>query len=410
MKIILHMGQTKTGTTALQVSLGKASEALRARNVLYPQAGYVFFAHHLLLALCGCEHRFSARRLAQLGGPQGAVKAARQAWQMTCEDISRRQPALLVLSSEYLIYGTDAAAKVRLASLLGDLSDDITTVIYVRHPVDHYRARLQEWVKQNDGPCPPGDTGLKQTVDEITSAFGRRPELVLFDRASMHGGDTIIDFATRFLSPHVDAGDLPRVDTNVGLSAEALILMAQLRAEAGGTIEALERVSSLIPILAALDKGDPARHPFTLRPEVAEAALRSAVSHRWLAETGRLHIPGFDIDRIDGAAVPDWMKTAPPTSLFQHDADRLSRLRLALNQHQALGAAPGRIADVSEKPISRIRDLLLRFLLGRLASRQDRNTGAASGRIQPVRQPSQGDLNEDHSTAGKFDAGAGDGP
>jgi hypothetical protein len=232
MKILLHMGQGKTGTTALQKSLNAAAGMLRARNVLYPQFGQGFDNHQLLVALIGNPDRIFPATLEKLGGAQGAIEAARVAWEMTCDDIRRSRPELLVLSSEYLA-GADSMAKARLGDLLSRLSDDITPVIYIRHPVDHYRARLQQTLKARDRCYPPRIPDLKAAILESEAAFSRRPELVVFDRKKLHGGDVVEDFATRFLAPCVTAAELPRIQANVGLSAEALVLMVRLRAESG---------------------------------------------------------------------------------------------------------------------------------------------------------------------------------
>ncbi len=39
MKIVVHMGLTKTGTTSIQTSLHAARSALAAHSVLYPDGG-----------------------------------------------------------------------------------------------------------------------------------------------------------------------------------------------------------------------------------------------------------------------------------------------------------------------------------------------------------------------------------
>jgi hypothetical protein len=237
--------------------------------------------------------------------------------------------------------------------------------LYLRHPVDHYRARLQELLKHGDRPFPPEDSGLRQALLDTEAAFGRKAELMLFDRKVLAGGDIVQDFVTRFLGQLVDPPDVPSQDANVGFSAEALVLMSQLRARSGRTREGIRRVEMLRGLLNQLDRQDPPKEPFTLLPEVAEAALRSASSYRWLAETGRLAIPGLDIGRIDGAPPPAWMMTAPPTALFRHDPERLGRLGLAVENHLQQHGWPH---DPSKQPKVNLRDFLLRFLLGKLGS------------------------------------------
>jgi hypothetical protein len=390
------MGQSKTGTSSLQESLTGAADRLRARRVLYPPLTPGRSHHHLLMSVCGQLGRVPPWLLEFLGGEEAATKAFNDQWAKACQIIRDEPIDLLILSSELLIHQTDGQHKTALAEFLKPLSDDITPVVYIRHPVDHYRSRVQQWLKNRDRPFPPWDLKLRQAILDTEAAFGQRAELVTFDRKTLHGGDIIQDFALRFLQPYVKPGELPSVRRNVGLSAEALVLMSQIRAEMGGTYEAARQVVHLIRLLEKLDISDPPSQPFTLVPEVAEMALRTATGHRWLVETGRLQIPGLDLDRVDGAPVPEWMRTAAPTSLILHDPDRLKRLREAVKRHQSKLAKRQSGADPSEKPKPRIQDLLLRFLFGKLASLQDRNTGAVPQRTSSVQGLSQGERNEDH--------------
>lgn len=340
MKILLHMGQGKTGTTALQRALyGAAPGLLRPRGILYPRwPGPGTIAHHLLVPLCEDPTRLPPWSLQAMGGPLAAAEMAWAAWNATCDEVEATRPSVLLLSSEFLVHQTGAAAKARLAETLAELSGDIRPILYVRDPVAHYRARLQEWLKTESRPLPPTRLPLREAIEETEAAFGRPPDLVLYDRAALTGGDIVADFCSRFLSDRLSPADLPGQTANPGLSAEALVLLAQLRAEGGGTQAAARRAARHIQRLTGLDLADPPSRPLTLRPDVADAALRAATCHRWLVETGRLRIPGLDLARIDGAAVPAPLRSAAPESLFSHDPARLARLRAALAPY--LGAPP----------------------------------------------------------------------
>lgn len=326
MKILLHMGEVKTGTTALQQSLYDTAKVLRTRGVFYPRFGGTAIAHHWLLPLCEDPNRLPPWSLQDMGGPEAAADGAWEAWNATCDAALADPPDLLVLSSELLVHQTGGPAKARLVGILSELSPDITPILYVRDPVAHYRARLQEWLKVESRPLPPIRLNLREAILEIEAAFPNPLHLLTFDRTSLIGGDIVADFGSRFLQSYLPVSDLPAREANVGLSAEALVLLARLRAEGGYTQPAARRGARLIRPLGALDRSDPPARPFTLLPEVADAALRAATCHRWLAETGRLPQPGLAIDRIDGAEVPDWLMTALPETLFLHDPDRLQRL------------------------------------------------------------------------------------
>jgi hypothetical protein len=120
---------------------------MRARNVLCPRFGGKAIAHHLLLPLCGDPANLPAWSLENLGGPEAAILKARTSWANLCDEVRHLNPDVLVLSSEFLLRQTDGAEKTRLAGYLSGLSDDITPILYIRHPVEHFRSRLQEWLK-----------------------------------------------------------------------------------------------------------------------------------------------------------------------------------------------------------------------------------------------------------------------
>ncbi|MCX7286554.1 MAG: hypothetical protein NTW20_03065 [Rhodobacterales bacterium] len=381
MKILLHMGMPKTGSTSLQHSLHASSDRLRESGVFYPQFGNKTIAHHLLLLLHQSPSQMSPFFLQRNGGPKEAVDRANAAWEMVRREVQRRRPEVLVLSSELLILPEDPSIKARIADQLSELSGDIVPILYVRHPVQHFRSNLQQLLKVSNQPVHPHKAQIKDAILETEAIFSNPLQLVAFDRSVLHGGDVVADFATRFLSPWIKPSDLPEFQSNVSLSAEALVFMAQRRREGGNTDEISHKVSLMTQYLRKLDREDPPSKPMELYPEAAEAALRSAVSHRWLSETGRLQIPGLDVSKIDGAPLPDWMVTAAPDTLFPHDPARLDRLRAAIEavekKHRS-GMWPWtRPTDPWADPKPRKRDLLLRFLQRKLASVQDRNTGAA---------------------------------
>lgn len=384
MKILLHMGQAKTGTTALQQSLHTTADSLRARGVYYPRFGGNAIAHHLLLPLCGAATKLPVWTLNDQGGPEAAIRAARAAWATTCDEIRSNPPDVLILSSEMLLGGTDHAEKARLAKILLSLSNDILPIVYIRHPVELYRSGLQEMLKAVSRPHPPVGLNLREQIEDIEAIFPHPPALVAYDRSTLIQGDIVPDFADRFLAPLIGAVDLPRRQANLGLSAEALVLMTRLRNQAGGSISAARRVARLKEHFYAFDRDDPPATPLTLLPEVAEAALRSATCHRWLAETGRLQIPGLDTGSIDGAPVPDWMMTAAPETMFRHDPGRLSRLRRVIDQ---LG--PNRVrgwnTGASKRSAPGLLDKFLQFLNHKLAALTANTKTSAPKRPQSER-------------------------
>jgi hypothetical protein len=352
MKILVHMGMGKTGTSSLQQSLSTASENLRDKGVFYPRFRPQDVAHHLLVALCGDPNRIPPLNLREVGGPEAAVAQAKAAWEAVRREVEARRPEVLVFSSEHLILSTDRDDKANLVSYLSELSDDIVPIVYVRHPVHDFRSNVQQRLKSSNRPFLPHGIRIKNAVLDTEAEFPSPIQLVAFDRQVLQGGDIISDFAGRFLSPLVDPAELPAVRSNVGQSAEALVLMARLREELG---DADGRGFKVVinPQIRKLDRDDPTTQPLTLLPEVEEAVLRAAVSHRWLAETDRLQIPDLDIKKIDGAVLPDWIREAAPHTLFKHDPIRLDRMRLAYEALERKQSADRESGKKMQTPDSR---------------------------------------------------------
>jgi len=84
-RVILHIGTHKTGTTAIQGSLGEASDALLSRGVLYPRSGRRGVGHV---------------ELARLAEHPGEMPGGREGEQELLEEIRAASPSTLVLSAE----------------------------------------------------------------------------------------------------------------------------------------------------------------------------------------------------------------------------------------------------------------------------------------------------------------------
>ena len=129
-RLTLHIGAGKTGTSALQAGLWQMRGALAAQGLLYPEAGAVSHAHHLLAACC---HPTAWRRHAGelpadrlLAAVDYARRAAAEADAAGC--------ARMLVSSEYLFAVLPPWAHARLVAAFPDWSIDLLAVL--REPVD----------------------------------------------------------------------------------------------------------------------------------------------------------------------------------------------------------------------------------------------------------------------------------
>ena len=130
-RVILHAGMHKTGTSALQNSLYAHRDALLNAGILYPNAGL-----HLDSPQAGYRHLWLRRSLEQEGPQSFAIKQLRQeVADSTCHTV--------VLSYEGFF--TPATDVSHLREALNGF--DTTVLLYLRHPVDYLESKYREWVR-----------------------------------------------------------------------------------------------------------------------------------------------------------------------------------------------------------------------------------------------------------------------
>ena len=134
-RVILHVGNPKTGTSYLQDVLFRNQETLRRAGILYP------------------AHRFDAHFLAALdlmqlpwGGLEGEAHGL---WDRTAEQ-AREWPGTVIISHEIL--ATASRAQVaRALSSLGHPDTEVHVVLSVRDLVRQIPAEWQENIKHRSG-------------------------------------------------------------------------------------------------------------------------------------------------------------------------------------------------------------------------------------------------------------------
>ncbi|MGI9623874.1 MAG: hypothetical protein ACR2PK_13635 [Acidimicrobiales bacterium] len=131
MRIILHIGQQKTGSTSLQHSLVGDRRRLLANGILYPDVGHARGVHGGLRPSHNAMfHRFQGQ-------------TGRRAWQSTeeirevlTEQIAVSDPKVLLLSAEHAFMASDQSRPI-LDQLDELIPGDKGVVVYLRRP-DRY--------------------------------------------------------------------------------------------------------------------------------------------------------------------------------------------------------------------------------------------------------------------------------
>lgn len=189
-RIVFHIGTHKTGTTAIQESLGKAYDSLLARGILYPRAGRA-----------GPGHAQLARELLSTDVPPANVPSHLE----ILEEVRTVRPATLVVSSEQLL-GVGSPRPVEWARhLCEEIQPAHVHVLgYVRPQwgwIESQYAVLvrtgRRWASFEHALEPMmADKRFDylETFSPWRQAFGDRLELRPYGADLLLGGDAVTDF------------------------------------------------------------------------------------------------------------------------------------------------------------------------------------------------------------------------
>lgn len=235
MKIIIHVGMHKTGSSAIQDHFaGTAFPGLR-------YARWSSSNHSGLFVLLFED----PDRLADFHGfkPRGPAFCARlpqmrEEWRASlAEDLTeaKAKSETLVFSAEAISSPMFHAAIDRMAAFFREWSEDITVIAYARRPLSYANSAFQEKLKGGVNVTLEGKKlwpYYKDRFARMDEIFGRNQVILKpYDRSALTGGDVVRDFAATI---GVEMSAAPASEANTSLSAEATaLLFAQRRLGAG---------------------------------------------------------------------------------------------------------------------------------------------------------------------------------
>jgi tetratricopeptide (TPR) repeat protein len=328
--LILHIGQSKTGTSSIQRCLGARREALLAEGVLYPRSPGAA-NHGLLPASLVPVERLGHFHPNIWEGLAPEARLARFREEFAAEmDAAIRPggPRRVVLSAEQCSGLLDDVASVRrLHALLAPRFSAMRVVVYLRRQDLHWASGYAQALRvaQVRPPAlPPGgpealrDYDYAALLDRWARVFGAEAVTPrVFERGALLDGDVVDDFcALCGLQVRIPRAD-PDRRSNASIAPEGLALM---RAVA----DHLRRTDP-----ATLSSGSPLWRRFAQavsealpgpgwRPGPAEAAAfvarfaasNEAVRARWFPDRARLFSDEFADPGAAAAAAPSEAEAA----------------------------------------------------------------------------------------------------
>lgn len=185
MKIIVHIGSPKAGTTALQIGLERSQRRLLKHGVLFPvcgESGKRVDGRTLSDALCGIGDQ--ERGAALLNAIESQIEA--------------EKPEILFLSTEYLFRRYGFAERV--VSALKRWGREVTFFCILREHSDFYRSMIQQHLKSSGILVNP----LSWSADFLDALVGwsRAPgselDVLPFKRDKFLGGCLVKEVAQKF--------------------------------------------------------------------------------------------------------------------------------------------------------------------------------------------------------------------
>lgn len=138
-RIILHIGQHKTGTTAIQRYLHRTSSALTEQGVLYPELSRIDADGDL------CEsHRLLAWSVVQKYQQKYGVGVSKDLWVSLRREIEAKRPKIAILSSEFFWSATENEVNEIVDNICGY---PVRIILYLRNPLSLAASAYKQGIK-----------------------------------------------------------------------------------------------------------------------------------------------------------------------------------------------------------------------------------------------------------------------
>jgi hypothetical protein len=297
MKIVIHIGMPKTGSTAIQRSLASNRDLLQKNGILYPINPKPFSnqAKHLILLPMLCRGNTD-----QWKNLPGGDKKIREMYGEEFDffdfwisdlksQISSAQPHTLVLSEE----GLFAALGKRKSNIHKNLEDfclelannitEVKIIGYLRNPADYYLSMCQEKIKRYSNIKGFGFANYVGKLKNIRQLYKSQHQMFAFEKKYFPQEDVVRHFTKNIISYELASPDMP----NETLSAAAMRILEDywtltLSKEAGKATH--QEMKSLLSIIRMAEKKLPLPKPI-LKEEVRSMLMNSmAADLTWLSE------------------------------------------------------------------------------------------------------------------------------
>ena len=230
MKLIIHIGAQKTGTTTIQSFLKLNNKNLIKQGILIPQsiAYKNSFNHRWLCSFAYEDNNFNKIRSLKEIDNLGNLLISEKILEFK-EEIKKNHSDLCIISSEHLSLELQNIDKInKLKNVLEDIFDDIKIVIYIRKPLKQAISLLSTCIRNGqyinnwyrNYPLKPKRFRRRNNIKKILklweSNFPKNLVVRIFESEQLYENDLLkdfckickIDYKDNFLKPNKENSSL----------------------------------------------------------------------------------------------------------------------------------------------------------------------------------------------------------
>ena len=335
MKILLHAGMPKAGSTALQTTLRRAHPNLLRRGVLYPitDEGHQNFA---LAGVVPYSRLPRGYKRAYLKNQEALEDDFKKYWRKIVGQVNRYRPATLLLSGEAFFRTFSPQEVENLNQLLRPLADSVEVVFYVRSPSEYYLSSVQQGLRASHEIKPIRAISYRATIEPYLKSIGDKVSVIPFVRDELYGRDIALDFASRFIPDCMkDVESSAAGSTNETVSAEAMSILQSYRNQNHSDRADIHTAdtSILIDFIRDVERSSGLYSRPKLKPEIIATLDRLSRDMLWLKDTFGISHVGFDEEELDQAERPTPIQPRTVDEICEVDLDKRDRLlMLVVNQ------------------------------------------------------------------------------
>ncbi len=204
MKIYLHIGTEKTGTTSIQSFLAGNRDELLKHKIMYSKVLGDPNNIRLSIALQDTDKIDDSRIHSKVTTEENILDFRKDLGNKLKEEIQKENPEILIISSEHLSSRMNRQAEIdRLKLFLNEFSDDITVIVYLRRQDKFFESLYSTAIKKGhvmDFTFPVvgqerQDFHYNKMLTLWENTFGLENIRVnIFDKSKLFQEDVVSDF------------------------------------------------------------------------------------------------------------------------------------------------------------------------------------------------------------------------